>query len=148
MPVQCSNCGTSNVDNATFCTSCGASISGAQVPPPGISAGTQFQQKVCVNCRRPINVTFAICPYCGVVQSAGYPMAGYVPQIGAHNKVTAGILGILLGTFGVHKFYLNQTGTGVLYLVLCWTGIPTIIGFIEGIIYLTMNDQEFYYKYH
>jgi TM2 domain-containing membrane protein YozV len=35
----------------------------------------------------------------------------------------------------------------ILYLVFCWTGIPAIIGFIEGIIYLTSSDEKFYSKY-
>ena len=63
------------------------------------------------------------------------------------SKVTAGILAILLGGFGVHKFYLGKVGMGILYLVFCWTGIPGIVGLIEGIIYLTCSDAEFQTKY-
>jgi TM2 domain-containing membrane protein YozV len=59
------------------------------------------------------------------------------------SKVTAGILGILLGSFGAHKFYLGKIGQGILYLIFSWTGIPGIIGLIEGIIYLTKSDEEF-----
>ena len=36
---------------------------------------------------------------------------------------------------------------GILYLVFFWTGIPSLVGLIEGIIYLTMNDQAFAAKY-
>ena len=71
------------------------------------------------------------------------------PQVvSTHNKVTAGVLGILLGGFGAHKFYLGQIGMGILYLVFCWTGIPSIIGLIEGIILLTMPDLDFAQKYN
>ena len=63
------------------------------------------------------------------------------------SKITAGILAILLGGFGVHKFYLGKVGMGILYLVFCWTGIPGIVGLIEGIIYLTCSDDEFQTKY-
>ena len=63
------------------------------------------------------------------------------------SKITAGILAILLGGFGVHKFYLGKVGMGILYLVFCWTGIPGIVGLIEGIIYLTCSDAEFQTKY-
>jgi TM2 domain-containing membrane protein YozV len=59
------------------------------------------------------------------------------------SRVTAGILGILLGGFGVHKFYLGKIGMGILYLLFCWTGIPGVVGLIEGIIYLTKTDEEF-----
>ena len=63
------------------------------------------------------------------------------------NRVTAGVLAILLGGIGVHKFYLNSAGMGVLYILFSWTFIPAIIGLIEGIIYLTMSDQDFAVKY-
>ena len=69
-----------------------------------------------------------------------------LPQSGK-NKTTAGILAILLGDFGAHKFYLGNPGLGVLYLVFCWTFIPGIIGIVEGIIYLTSSDQDFALKY-
>lgn len=64
------------------------------------------------------------------------------------NKVVAGLLGIFLGGFGVHKFYLGQIGLGVVYLLFCWTTIPGIIGFIEGIIYIATSDENFDKKYN
>jgi TM2 domain-containing membrane protein YozV len=41
------------------------------------------------------------------------------------------LLALLLGTFGLHRFYLGETGWGIAYVVFCWTGIPTLLGFIE-----------------
>lgn len=69
------------------------------------------------------------------------------PVVAKHNKLTAGLLGILLGDFGAHKFYLGNTGMGILYLCFFWTFIPGIIGIIEGIQYLTMSDEDFAAKY-
>ena len=69
------------------------------------------------------------------------------PAGAGKSKIAAGILGILLGAFGVHKFYLGKIGLGILYLLFFWTGIPGIIGLIEGIIYLTMSDEDFRAKY-
>lgn len=66
---------------------------------------------------------------------------------GTKNRVTAGILAILLGDFGIHKFYLGKIGQGILYLIFCWTGIPAIIGLVEGILYLLMKDEEFAQKH-
>ena len=54
---------------------------------------------------------------------------------------------LLLGGFGIHKFYLGRVGQGILYLIFCWTFIPALVGFIEGIIYLTMSDEDFEKKY-
>jgi len=63
------------------------------------------------------------------------------------SKVTAGVLAIVLGGLGIHKFYLGKIGMGILYIAFCWTGIPEIVGLIEGILYLTATDEEFQTKY-
>ena len=69
------------------------------------------------------------------------------------NKFTAGILGILLGFLGTHKFILGLTTPGLIMLLVsvCTCGygaIPMgIIGLIEGIIYLTRSDEEFHRLY-
>ncbi|WP_017414060.1 TM2 domain-containing protein [Clostridium tunisiense] len=67
--------------------------------------------------------------------------------VNTKSKTTAGILAILLGGLGIHKFYLGRIGLGILYLVFCWTYIPALIGLIEGIIYLTSSEEKFFYKY-
>ena len=71
----------------------------------------------------------------------------------ASNKVAAGICGILLGGFGVHKFILGYTGAGLIMLLVslltCGMAylIFHLIGLIEGIIYLTKSDEEFVRTY-
>ena len=57
-------------------------------------------------------------------------------------QLTAGLLAILLGDFGVHHFYTGQTLRGVLDILFCWTGIPAIIGLIEGIVWLCDDNDE------
>lgn len=67
----------------------------------------------------------------------------------ASNKIPAGICGILLGYFGIHKFILGYTGAGLIMLLVtlltCGVAgwIMWIIGLIEGIIYLCKPDEEF-----
>ena len=66
-----------------------------------------------------------------------------------NKKVLAGILGIVLGGFGVHKFILGYTQEGIIQLVITFVtcGMGSLIGFVEGIIYLTKTDEEFYQTY-
>ncbi len=75
---------------------------------------------------------------------------------GDNKKILAGILGVLLGWLGVHKFILGYNKEGAILLVLGILGFFTcgitsaisgIIGLIEGIIYLTKSDEEFYNTY-
>ena len=64
------------------------------------------------------------------------------------DKTTAGVLALLLGGVGVHKFYLGQTGAGIVYLLFCWTSIPFIVSLIEGISTLSMSQGAFDAKYN
>ena len=66
-----------------------------------------------------------------------------------NKKVLAGVLAILLGGFSVHKFILGYTKEGIIQLVLTLVscGLASIISLVEGIIYLTKSDEEFYNTY-
>lgn len=84
------------------------------------------------------------------------PAPGYVPAQGMtspKSKVAAGVLGILLGSLGIHKFYLGYTVPGVIMLLISvltlgiLAVVPAVIGLVEGIIYLTMDDAAFHNTY-
>lgn len=135
-------------------------------------------EKVCPQCGAPIDPMANECKFCGekltvqqtaqqsqpqqvytqqpqqpqVVIQQQAPQQIYVSGINpawpVKSKVTAGILGILLGGIGVHKFYMGKIGMGILYLCFCWTGIPAVVGFIEGIVYLCSSDENFQLKHH
>ncbi|AGC76930.1 TM2 domain-containing membrane protein YozV [Nonlabens dokdonensis] len=78
-----------------------------------------------------------------------------------NKKILAGLLGIFLGGFGIHKFILGYNTEGIILAVVTILGIltsciligaffvwiPGTIGLIEGIIYLTKSDEEFYHTY-
>ena len=63
------------------------------------------------------------------------------------SKTIAILLAFFLGSFGIHKFYLNSPKWGVIYLIFSWTGIPTILGLLEAIYYLIMSDETFQQRY-
>lgn len=116
----------------------------------------------------------AVCPKCSgrfqvplpQAQATGSPFASgssdpYVRAF-ATKKVPAGICGILLGGFGIHKFVLGLNSAGAIMLTVWLFGLITgacfvvpifasiamnIIGMVEGIIYLTKTDEEFYQLY-
>ena len=68
---------------------------------------------------------------------------------GAEKKLVAGLLGILLGGLGIHKFYLGYTKEGIIQIVATFVtcGFASLVGLIEGILYLTKSDQEFVSTY-
>lgn len=88
----------------------------------------------CRDCGTSISDKAEICPNCGIRQSK---------PVGDKSHIVAGILALFLGGLGIHKFYMGKIGLGILYLLFCWTFIPGIIGFIEGIIYLFDSDEKF-----
>ena len=74
-------------------------------------------------------------------------------QMGADKKIAAGICGILIGSLGIHKFVLGYTKEGVIMLLVslltCGMGAPimSIIGIVEGVMYLTKPDEDFVRTY-
>ena len=104
-------------------------------------------------------------PYGGIPTPAGdyggyaTPNASGVPR---KEKVTAGLLALLLGGFGAHHWYLGNTGLAAAYLIVALLGvltsfilvgwlflwIPGTLALIEGIIYLTAPDDRFQRNYH
>ena len=79
------------------------------------------------------------------VMPPGTPMNTYSPK----SKTTAGILAILLGGLGVQYFYLGKVGGGFLCILLSLVtcGLWEILTLVQGIMMLTMTDQEFNQKY-
>jgi TM2 domain-containing membrane protein YozV len=121
MAVFCTKCGASNEDYAQACAQC-------QAPLPQIGGYQPIQPPS---------------PMYGTGQMQDWK------QMGADKKLTAGICGILVGGFGIHKFILGYTSEGVIQIVLTFItcGIGSIIGLVEGIIYLTKSDEDFVRTY-
>lgn len=103
-------------------------------------------EKFCADCGAVINTKAEICPKCGVRQiSAPTSFSGTAPN--GKSKIAAALFALFLGGFGAHKFYLGQTGKGILYLLFFWTFIPAIIATVEMILLFTMSDETFAQKY-
>ena len=64
------------------------------------------------------------------------------------NKITAALLAIFLGSLGIHRFYLGQTGLGITYLLFSWTLIPGFVAFIDFICFLVTDEETFNQKYN
>lgn len=115
--MYCKNCGNAMDPNAAICVKCGCAK----------GVGTSF----CPNCGNAIQPGASFCPSCGYAIPAK-------PAVGAKSKLTAGLLGIFLGGFGIHNFYLGFTGKAVAQIVvtLVTCGAGSLWGFIEGILIL------------
>jgi TM2 domain-containing membrane protein YozV len=108
--------------------------------------GTEYHGRV-LDIRPGLEVDFE--PHDDGTATAVFPLVKPLPAGAGKSKVAAGILAILLGVFGIHKFYLGYTGAGIVMLLvtLCTLFILSpligLIAFIEGILYLVKTDEEF-----
>jgi TM2 domain-containing membrane protein YozV len=81
------------------------------------------------------------------------PLPPSGPGPGSTDRLAAGLLAILLGSLGIHKFMLGMTTQGIIMLLIsvlsCGIAVPVmhVIGIIEGVIYLSKTDAEFYQQY-
>jgi len=103
-----------------------------------------MDNKFCRDCGAEIHAKAEICTACGIRQ---LPVPGVI-QLGniapnGRSKLAAVLLAFFLGGFGIHKFYLGQTGWGIIYLLLCWTFIPAFVALIEAVLLLVMSDERF-----
>lgn len=118
-PWFCSQCGSSNASAASFCTRCGS--------PNPLEAMQQPQM-------------YYGAPNMGA--QGGYQMAPYVPK----RRITYIVLGIFLGTLGIHNFYAGRNSSGVAQLLITlltfWLVIPVIAVWVWNIIELIAVDKD------
>ena len=98
----------------------------------------------CFNCGKKVNEVQDVCLNCGVDLRKNKK----IDNVNGKSKITAGILGIFLGCYGVHNFYLGYNGKAIAQLLitllslflLSW--VSAIWGLIEGILILTGNIKK------
>jgi TM2 domain-containing membrane protein YozV len=125
-------------------------------PPKPRRTKTLTTTKPCPFCFEPIQIEARKCKNCGELLDPTLVRASVqVHQHDEPSRIAAALLAIFLGHFGAHKFYLGQSGRGVVYLLLnvffFWTVIVplvfAVICLIEGIVYLTYTDRQFASRY-
>lgn len=122
MTRYCTKCGAINDEVAQYCTTCQAALA-------------------------PVNTGYQ------PMQSVNQGALTDWKALGGDKKIVAGILAILLGSLGIHKFILGYTTEGVIMLLVSVLScgilavVPSVIGIIEGIMYLTKSDEEFVRTY-
>ena len=115
--MYCPSCGNEIDEGARFCKSCGKAMSDAGESGPETTGRPRY--------------------------TAQHPGP-------TKSKVAAGVLAIVLGGLGIHKFYLGLVTPGILLIIITVVTcgiVGPIIGLIEGILYLTMTDEQFYDTY-
>jgi len=125
----------------------------------------------CKNCGANIGIASIFCPNCGTSiikdkdKDVSDDFKAYVNdedffdnnknKENSHNKkqfyksgvkkdkYVAGVLALTMGCFGAHHFYMGKIGRGIVDLIFFWSGIPSIVGFIMGIIYIVESEESF-----
>jgi TM2 domain-containing membrane protein YozV/ribosomal protein L40E len=130
--MYCKNCGSEMDNQAVVCIKCGVS--------------KETGNKYCFNCGTSTNPEANVCINCGVALQR--------PVISGEqkSKIAAGLLGIFLGGFGIHNFYLGFTKRGIIQVLsstvggILTCGIATVAmsiwGLVEGILILTGSINE------
>src|SRR3954449_13189218 len=140
MAVFCTKCGAQNNDFVRQCSVCQAEL------PVIAGQQTAYQET-------PPAFEPAYQPIQPPTPAYGQQYAQAWQARGANKKIAAGICGILVGTFGVHKFILGYQTEGIIMLLVSILSCGTlaivmqIIGIVEGIMYLTKSDEDFVRTY-
>lgn len=127
--IKCKECGQEISDTAKTCPHCGAAV---------------VKDVFCVKCGTKVPENIKFCPTCGAPVVSDTSSAAK-----KKDKTVAGLLAIFLGYLGIQYFYLGKTTAGILSIVisLCTCGVWYVITLIQGILMLTMQEEDFNAKY-
>jgi TM2 domain-containing membrane protein YozV/RNA polymerase subunit RPABC4/transcription elongation factor Spt4 len=128
--ISCKECGMQISDSATVCPHCGAPV---------------IKDVYCSKCGTKVPENIGTCPNCGNKIVTEQTQDNHLQQ----DRIVTGVLAILLGGLGIQYFYLGKISAGILSILItiCTCGGWEIIAIIQGIIMLTMSDQDFVTRY-
>ncbi len=107
------------------------------------------RQKYCLECAVVIPRTAEICPRCDKPQAITVTRKIRKTKSSdiSRERMVAGVIALIFGSFGAHRFYLGHWRIGVLLVMFSWTAIPFFWGIYEGIKILHATDKEFVKTY-
>jgi len=89
------------------------------------------------------------CQFCGanMPAKAGKCPACDTPVRRHKNRTVAAVLAFTGGGLGLHRFYLGQWW-GLFYLLLFWTGLPFLVGFIEAGVFGFTSEEHWHARHN
>lgn len=107
--MYCKQCGESINPNQAICVKCGTKV----------GDGNMY----CANCGKSVDNEASICLSCGFA----------IKKKNEDNNMILAIIALFLGGLGIHNFMMGETKKGIIKILLCWTGISSIIALIDAI---------------
>lgn len=155
--IKCKECGQEVSDKAKSCPKCGAPV---ERMISCAECGTQMSENInsCPNCGCPNPLISGENARLYTHSNNGTSTSSdvFAPGRSGKSRGAFALLAIFLGCLGVHFFYIGKTGAGVTNLVICmfsWIllfiplGVLGVLTLIQGILALTMTEEEFERRY-
>lgn len=139
-----------------FCKNCGKEVDKKAVACMGCGCDPMNGDKFCRHCGASLNSNQVVCLKCGHVVTRLDTRGKNASGGEGKSRTTAALLAIFLGGFGAHEFYLGNSNSAIIRLVVYLVGgvlmcvpsfVLSVISIIEGIIYLSKTDEEFEKEY-
>lgn len=108
-----------------YCKSCGESINSGQAICIKCGVKVGDGNSFCANCGETISSTADVCLNCGFAVKRNSTIDD--------NKMILGIVALVVGGIGIHNFMMGETKKGIVKILLCWTGISSIIALVDAI---------------